>query len=114
MALKDAATWRDRRDGVDVHVVGHDLNEVAGKEVILGHKVLSVGTAVGLQLSESLDARNRYCMSHVGILVDINAFCIKVSTACRISVGRAEMVLFLKALKRDVPIHCALQCPRAV
>jgi len=47
MALKDAATWRDRRDGVDIHVVGHDLNEVAGKEVILGHKVLSVGTAVG-------------------------------------------------------------------
>ena len=51
MALKDAATWRDRRDGVDIHVVGHDLNEVAGKEVILGHKVLSVGTAVGGQRS---------------------------------------------------------------
>ena len=72
MALKDVATWRDRRDGVDIHMVGHDLNEVVGKEVILSHKVLSVGTAVGGTL-ESLDARNRYCMPHAGVLVDINA-----------------------------------------
>ena len=81
-----------------VNMIGHDLGEVAWKEVVLGHEIFAIipgSIRLVLQL-RNLCEWNR--VPYVGVLVEKNRLIVQIGGTGCVFVGAAKMIVFLETL----------------